>query len=147
MRMVFRKTTDSLRRDDGTVLLWIVGCAAIALMVIAASAQVAVGVHQKRLLQYATDRAALAAANDLDVSTFRLSGDVGDVQIARDSARATVLAELALESFNIRLEFMDLLSDQITVRTSTTFSSQLTWGVASSERIYAETTAQLSQLP
>ena len=133
--------------DNGSVLLWVVGCAAIALLVVTALTQIVASTHQRRLLQYATDAAALAAANQLELSSFRNSGNLADISIARAVARDIIITRLAESPTPIRIDALVFTSDEVWLRTSQAINSELGWGLAARSRVSAQTSVALSQAP
>ncbi len=133
--------------DEGSVLLWVVGCAAVALLVVAALTQIVATTHQRRLLQYETDAAALIAANKVDVSQFRISGNLGDIELARAEARTVVNLRLSQAAFPIRIEELVFTSNNVMLRTSQAISSNVMWGLRPSQRVFAETSVALTQAP
>jgi hypothetical protein len=136
-----------LQRDEGSVLLWVLGCAAISLVIVAALTQIVATAHQKRNLQYETDAAALAAANSLELNQFRISGNLTDISLARTDARIAIVDRLSRAAFPIRIEELVFFADHLMLRTSQIISSELTWGLRNSRRVFAETTVAITQLP
>ncbi len=135
------------RSDEGSVLMWVIGCATVALLVVAALTQIVATTHQRRLLQYETDAAALMAANTVDVSRFRLSGNLVDIELARAEARTAVNLRLSEAALPIRIEELVFTSKGVMLRTSQAISSNLMWGLRPSQRVFAETSVALTQLP
>lgn len=128
----------SRRSDDGSILLWVVGCAAIGLLVAVATTQIVVSMHQHRTLQFATDAAILAAANELQLSVFKETGVISDIDVARTSALAAASRSLQGESFRVKIEEFSVTDRLVTLRTSRLVGSPLSWGLSPSTRVYAD---------
>ena len=135
------------RGERGSVLLWVIGSAAVGLLVITATAQVVSVMHQRRALQYATDRAALAAANQLELATFMDSGRLSDVDIAEAAGLAAAVDSLSAEPFWVRIEELECVDRVIRLRTSRRITSTLGWGLRVALRTYAESIVSVAQIP
>lgn len=85
---------ERLAADDGSVLLWVIGCLLVALLSFETAAATATLVADQRELQNAAEVSALAAANELELSAFQDTGDYADVGVDLLAARAVVNAQL-----------------------------------------------------
>lgn len=126
------------RSDDGSILLWVVGCAAVGLLVAVATSQIVATMHQHRTLQFATDQAILAAANRLELTQFMQSGVISDIDVARAEALAAAYSSLAAAKFEARIEEFTVTDRLVTLRTSRLIESPLGWGLSAAQRIYAD---------
>lgn len=133
--------------ERGSVLMWVIGSAAVGLLVVTATAQIVSVMHQRRALQYATDRAALAAANQLELAAFMDSGRLSDVDIAQSSALAAAADSLATEAFLVRIEELECVDRVIRLRTSRRITSTLGWGLKVYLRTYAQSIVSVAQIP
>ena len=141
MRMVSRPS------DEGSILLWVVGCAAVGLLVAVATTQIVVSMHQHRTLQFATDAAILAAANELQLATFKVTGVISDIDVGRTSALAAATRSLQGESFTVKIEEFSVTDRLVTLRTSRTIDSPFGWGATASTRIYADSSVSVIRMP
>ena len=135
------------RGERGSVLLWVIGSAAVGLLVITATAQVVSVMHQRRALQYATDKAALVAANQLELATFMDSGRLSDVDIAEAAGLSAAIDSLSTEPFWVRVEELECVDRVIRLRTSRRITSTLGWGLWVQMRTYAESIVSVAQIP
>jgi hypothetical protein len=135
------------RSDDGSILLWVVGCVGVALLVAVAATQVVTVMHENRALQFATDKAILAAANRLELSRFRLTGVISDIDVSRIAGLQAVTQSLAGESFDARIETFVVTNRVVQLRTSRVIESPFGWGLAPGRRIYAEAAVSVTRMP
>jgi uncharacterized membrane protein len=118
---------NSLRKSDGSVLLWTLGCFFISLMVIMTAISVAGASQAQRELQNLTDAAALAAANQLATEAFFASGDLNDLTIDLTKARIRAARVFQVGKLDISLRSIEVSGMEVSIATSTTWTPQWSW--------------------
>lgn len=106
---------DRAAGESGSVMLWAVGALAVGTMTAMAAAGVAGLVGTERNLSDAADVAALAAANEVEVSGFLQSGSYSDLGVDLPAARTAAVSALRDGDFSARLASVRLTSKGVLV--------------------------------
>lgn len=92
-----------LARAEGSVLLWAVAALAVGALTALTAAGVASLVSAQRQLAHAADTAALAAANQVAVATFRSTGSFADLGVNLSAAVTAAQQALAVGEFDAKV--------------------------------------------
>jgi uncharacterized membrane protein len=138
--------TSLIRKDDGSVLLWALGCFVISLMVIVTAVSVADVSQTQRELQNLTDAAALAAANQIATDAFLVSGDFNDLAIDASEARTRATRVLQLGKLDISLRSLAVSGMEVSITTSTKWSPSWSWFGIKRKTLTAEAKASVDQV-
>lgn len=104
-----------MKRDEGSVLLWTIGCIVLALSVMTTMTSILYAMSTQRQLQAISESVALAAAQSLDVESFVSSGDISLLHISESDARMTALQVINASGLDVVLESLDISGDTATV--------------------------------
>lgn len=135
-----------IRKDDGSVLLWALGCFVISLMVIVTAVSVADVSQTQREFQNLTDAAALAAANQIATDAFLVSGDFNDLAIDASAARTRATRVLQLGKLDISLRSLAVSGMEVSITTSTKWSPSWSWFGIKRKTLTAEAKASVDQV-
>jgi uncharacterized membrane protein len=116
-----------LCQNNGSILLWTLGCFSIALLVIMATISIMSVSQTQRELQHLTDAAALSAANQLSLNTYSSSGNFSDISINSSAARTAVSVWLSTRDPNVRIESFSNSGMTLSLITSTAWRPIWPW--------------------
>lgn len=143
------------QRDDGTVLLLIVGLVAVVGLVVVVVTDVTALYLVRRDLISAADGAALAGAQAVDEETIYTEGlpSTGPLPLDEDAARTAVhayLADAGLAGRDVRVQ-VATTPTTVSVSLATAYelpaASTVTLGVSGSAEVSASATARTAVLP
>jgi hypothetical protein len=108
-----------MKRDEGSVLLWTIGCIVLALSVMTTMTSILYAMSTQRQLQALSESAALAAVQSLDVENFAETGDLSQLHISESGARRIAIQVAHASGLDVTLESLDINGDTASVTLTT----------------------------
>lgn len=106
-----------LRSQSGSVLLWTLGMVLLSTLAINLSFSITRAVQIQHRLQNATDAALLQAANQLDVNSFYVTGNLSEIQLSSNLVRQVIRQSLADQQKGYQISSLNIDTNTVVLQT------------------------------